>query len=151
MAIQGGKDSVLRLLDRTRLSTVLQNVDLGDELFSAPAVWTDRNGTAWVFLGLSDGIHAYRVTTTNGTSRLVSAWHAALASSREGASPVVGNGVVFVAASGTLSALDATNGHQLWNSSAIGPIHWESPIVANGSVYCSDEDGYVTAFGIPAR
>ena len=151
MAVQGGKDSVFRLFDRTHLTHVLQNVDLGDELFSAPAVWSDRSGTAWVFLGLSDGVHAYRLITTNGASRLVSAWHTPVASAREGASPVVSDGVVFVAASGTLSGLDATNGHTLWSSNAIGPIHWESPTVANGSVYCSDEDGYVTAFTIPAR
>jgi outer membrane protein assembly factor BamB len=151
MAVQGGKDSVLRLLDRTHLSSVVQTLDLGDELFSAPAVWTDRSATAWVFIGLSDGVHAYRVVTTNGTSRLVSAWHAAVESSREGASPVAGNGVVFVATSGHLVALDATNGHVVWNSSTIGAIHWESPVIANGSVYCSDEDGYVSAFAAPTR
>jgi outer membrane protein assembly factor BamB len=150
MAVQGGKDGVLRLLDRTHLSSVVQTVDLGDELFSAPAIWTDRSGTAWVFIGLSDGVHAYRLVTTNGTSRLVGAWHAAVESSREGASPVVGDGVVFVATSGRLVALDATNGHPLWNSPTIGPIHWESPIVANGTIFCSDEDGYLSAFAVPA-
>ncbi len=151
MAVQGGKDSVLRLLDRTHLDGVgrtLQDIPLTDQLFSAPAVWTDRSGSVWIFVGLADGIHAYRVTTQNGTSRLTSAWHADVSSTREGASPVVSNGLVFAASSGSIVALDAQSGHQLW-SHTIGPIHWESPAVANGMVFCSDEDGYLTAYGLP--
>lgn len=148
MAVQGGKDSVLRLLDRTHLSRALQTIELGDELFSAPATWSDRSGTAWVFIGLSDGVHAYRLTTTNGKSRLLNAWRSNVGSEREGASPAVSNGIVFVAVSGNLVALDAANGRRLWTGHEIGPIHWESPVIAGGSVYCSDEDGYVTAYAL---
>ena len=147
MAVQGGKDGVLRLLDRTHLGRPLQNLELGDELFSAPALWSDRSGTI-LFVGVSDGIHAYRVTTSNGESRLVSAWRADVGSAREGPSPVVSNGIVFVAVSGNLVALNAADGRRLWTGHGIGPIHWESPIVANGAVYCSDEDGYVTAYAL---
>jgi len=30
----------------------------------------------------------------------------------------------------------------------IGPVHWESPIVVNGWVYCSDENGQLTAYAL---
>jgi hypothetical protein len=65
MAVQGGKDAVLRLLDRTYLGGVghaLQTVDLSDKLFSAPAVWAGR-GTTWIIIDVSDGVHAYKVVT----------------------------------------------------------------------------------------
>src|SRR5271165_2636931 len=125
MAVQGGKDSVLRLLDRTHLGGVgstLGDIHFNGELFSAPAVRIDRNGAVWVLVGLGDGIGAYKLTTRNGTSRLVSAWHAGFAPVREGASPVISDGLVFAAASGSIVALDAQTGHQLW-SHTIGPIH----------------------------
>jgi outer membrane protein assembly factor BamB len=68
----------------------------------------------------------------------------------QGTSPVVANGVVFVATSGQLIALDAETGQRLW-SNALGPIHWESPTVADGAVYCSDENGALTAFTLPEQ
>jgi hypothetical protein len=30
----------------------------------------------------------------------------------------------------------------------IGSIHWQSPIVVNGWVYCSDESGNLTAYSL---
>ena len=51
-----------------------------------------------------------------------------------GSSPAVANGVVYVGANfGTLYALDATSGAQLWSAHL---IHYgNSPAVANGVVY----------------
>lgn len=151
LAVQGGKDGVLRLFDRAHMSgrAPLQTLALGNELFSAPAVWGSPRGT-FVFLGLADGVHAYRLTTRDRTSRLTPAWHANLPGAAQGTSPVVVNGVVFVATSGQLVALDAQNGDRLW-SNELGPIHWESPAVADGAVYCSDENGQLTAFVLPAK
>lgn len=43
----------------------------------------------------------------------------------------------------------------LWSSAnasagkTIGPVHWQSPIVVNGWVYCSDQNGNLTAYGLP--
>jgi outer membrane protein assembly factor BamB len=148
LAVQGGKDGTLRLLDRNRLGRELQRIELGDELFSAPATWNDRHGSTWIFIGLGDGVHAYRVTTRNGSTRLASAWHVALSAGREGTSPVVADAVVFVAINGALVAFDAQTGQRLWIGRGIGPIHWESPAVANGAVYCSDENGELTAYAL---
>jgi outer membrane protein assembly factor BamB len=150
LAVQGGKDSTLRLFDRTKLGGLgapLQTLALGSELFSAPAVWTDSHGAAFAILGLSDGVHAYRITTEDRRTRLVPAWSASIAAGNQGTSPAVDGDVAFFAASGQLVALDARTGHRLW-SNAIGAIHWESPVAANGSVYCTDETGALTAFRV---
>ncbi|MGP6188866.1 MAG: PQQ-binding-like beta-propeller repeat protein [Vulcanimicrobiaceae bacterium] len=155
LAVQGGKDELLRLLDRAHLPGVgkeLQEIELGDMLFSAPAVWRDPKSTTWVFVGLANELQAYRlVTDLHGTSRLVRAWSTAAGAT----SPVVSNGVVFAAVSGALHAYDAASGNELWNSTrpsvggTIGAIHWQSPIVADGRLYCCDEDGMLTAYALP--
>ncbi|MGB6987245.1 MAG: PQQ-binding-like beta-propeller repeat protein [Candidatus Aquilonibacter sp.] len=149
MAVQGGKDSVLRLFDRTHLAGLhapLQTIDLGYLLFSIPGVWTDRTGATDVFIGIADGVHAYRLVTNSGVSRLVSGWHTALDLGREAASPVVSDGVLFLATNSGLLALDAQTGRRLWTSNGIGPIHWQIPVVAGDTVYCADENGMLTAF-----
>lgn len=149
LLVQGGKDGVLRLLDRTHLGGLdapLQSIPLGNQLFSAPAVWNDPNGTTWIFIDLLDGVHAYQVRTTNRQTRLMTAWRANVTSTEEGTSPVVAAGTVFVAGAGALVALDARSGRQLWSHS-LGAIHWQSPSVANGSVYCADQSGDLSAFG----
>jgi len=153
LAVQGGKDGVLRLFDRAHLSGLgapLQTLSLGSELFSAPAIWVGGRGDTFVLIELSDGLHAYRLTTANRKSRLTIAWQANIAAGNQGTSPVVDDDLVFVAASGQLVALDAQTGRRLW-SGGLGPIHWESPTIANGAVYCADENGALTAFALPPR
>ncbi|MDQ2909024.1 MAG: PQQ-binding-like beta-propeller repeat protein [Candidatus Eremiobacteraeota bacterium] len=158
LAVEGGKDARLRLLDRTHLGGVggeLQAIDLGDRLFSAPAVWNDGR-TTWIFVGLPSSLVAYRLKTdARGTSRLSAGWSAPLApGSPEGTSPAIINGVVFVASSGALLAFDGRTGHALWNSTtstaggSIGAVHWQSPIAVDGAVYCSDQDGHLTAYAL---
>jgi outer membrane protein assembly factor BamB len=159
MLVEGGKDGVLKLLDRSNLPGLggeLQEVDLPSGLFSAPAIWADSGNNAWVFLGFSEEVMAYKVeTNSSGVSQLVSVWQASPGnSSGEGSSPVVADGIVFVAFNSNLVALSATSGKELWSSTMhssganIGSIHWESPIVVNGWVYCSDENGNLTAYAL---
>ena len=68
---------------------------------------------------------------------------------------MVSNRIVFVAFDGAIVALDAENGNELWSSAmrgagkTIGSVHWESPIVIDGWVYCSDESGQLTAYALP--
>ncbi|MGC1380323.1 MAG: PQQ-binding-like beta-propeller repeat protein [Candidatus Baltobacteraceae bacterium] len=159
MLVQGGKDAILKLLDRAALPGVggeLQMVSLPTGLFSTPAVWTDGSNNAWIFMGFPKDVQAYRLQTNGqGVSQLVGVWqNGAGSSSGEGSSPVVANGIVFVAFNGAIVALNAINGTELWSSAmtsagkTIGRIHWESPIVVNGSVYCSDESGQLTAYSL---
>jgi outer membrane protein assembly factor BamB len=159
MIIEGGKDAILKLLNRAALPGLggeLQEVDLPGGLFSAPAIWTQGSSTAWVFLGFSSEIMAYQLqTNSSGVSQLTSIWNASPGNSQgEGSSPVVANGIVFVAFNDALVALDAATGKELWSSASktsrvnIGSIHWQSPIVVNGWVYCSDQNGNLTAYSL---
>jgi outer membrane protein assembly factor BamB len=159
MLVQGGKDQILRLVDRNPLPGIageLQEISLASPLFSTPAVWVDAANRAWIFLGLPQAVDAYRLTTQRGASRLMGIWQATPGQTGgEGTSPVLSNGIVFVAFDNAIAALDALTGRELWNSAmpgagkTIGPVHWESPIVANGWVYCSDENGRLTAYALP--
>ncbi|HLY03782.1 MAG TPA: PQQ-binding-like beta-propeller repeat protein [Candidatus Cybelea sp.] len=161
LLVQGGKDGVLRLLNRQALPGVgneLQELDLPGGLFSTPAVWADSGGSAWIFMGFTNVVEAYRLETgAAGVSKLVSAWQDIGGESYgDGSSPVVANGIVFVAFDHAILAVDARNGRLLWNSAAygapdsIGAIHWESPIVVNGWLYCSDQRGVLTGFSLQA-
>jgi hypothetical protein len=67
-----------------------------------------------------------------------------------GTSPIVANNVLYYASSNALRAIDPTTGASLWSSAAIGGVHWQSPMVANGAVYMIDEAGRLTAFAVPA-
>ncbi|HZY98305.1 MAG TPA: PQQ-binding-like beta-propeller repeat protein [Candidatus Baltobacteraceae bacterium] len=158
MIAQGGKDAILRLINRAPLPGVaheLQEISLPSGLFSTPAVWTVGNRT-WLFVGLPQAVDAYvLVTKADGESRLRGVWRSHAGSTNgEGTSPVVSNGVVFVAFDNQIVALNARDGRMLWSSAqrsalrSIGPVHWESPIVVGGAVYCSDENGHLTAYSL---
>lgn len=162
MLVQGGKDQVLRLLDRNPLPGIggeLQEISLPWQLFATPAVWVDRSGSAWIFLGFPQAVDAYRLATDGrGRSTLAGVWRSTAGSTGgEGTSAVVSNGIVFVAFDNAIVALNAASGKELWTSAmasagkTIGPVHWESPIVVNGRVYCSDENGNLTAYALPQR
>ncbi|MBV8148986.1 MAG: PQQ-binding-like beta-propeller repeat protein [Candidatus Eremiobacteraeota bacterium] len=157
MLAQGGKDEIFRLVDRAHLPGVaheLQQISLGAAVFSTPAVWMDGAFRPWVFLTFPSAVLAYRLTTENGSSALVHVWTATPAETfSEGTSPVVSHDMVFVAFDDQIVALDAFNGRTLWSSAragrTIGPLHWQSPIVVDGWVYCADQNGNLTAYSLP--
>jgi hypothetical protein len=161
LAVQGGKDAMLRLLNLDNLSGQgvpgntggevgsLINVPQGGEVLTAPAVWVNpADASTWVFVANGSGISGMRVTyTANHTPTLSVRWQRP----DGGTSPVVANGIVFYASGGIIRAIDATTGSgsgQLWQSTQIGGIHWQSPIVANGVVYIADTSGKLSAFSI---
>jgi outer membrane protein assembly factor BamB len=161
MLVQGGKDQILRLVNRNPLPGVageLQTISLAWPLFSTPAVWTDSANRVWIFMGFPQAVDAYRLNTQAGVSSLHGIWRSTAGqTSGEGTSPVVSNGIVFVAFDNAVIALNAETGSELWSSAmpsvgkTIGPVHWESPIVVNGWVYCSDENGNLTAYALPNK
>lgn len=153
MAVQGGKDGILRLLNRQKLGGVggeLQDLQLPDEIISAPATWIDPSGASWVFVGTLHWVTALRVETNSGTSELNFVWHARI----QGTSPIVANGIVYAARNNVIDARNALDGHLVWSSAwesaggTIGDVHWESPIVANGWLYISDENSNLTAYSL---
>jgi outer membrane protein assembly factor BamB len=154
MAVQGGKDQTIHLIDRTHLGGVgpgLQTIRLpGAVLFTQPAVWKQPGGDTWVFIGDNGALVALRlVTDAHGASRLVRAWSV----SGPSTSPIVVNGIVISATAGSVRAFDASSGRQLWSSGpgSIGSVHWQSPIAVDGVVYISDQSGHLTAFALPGH
>jgi hypothetical protein len=149
MAVSAGKDGMLRLLNRASLgNAALQTITLSHGLYSAPAVYAAPGGQTYVYVGLPSGVTAYTVTTTSGTTQLLPAWTASVSLGGSGTSPAVRDGVVYVAASNQLVALNATTGAMVASNSSLAGVHWEAPSIANGVVYCTDENHNLTAFAI---
>ena len=126
LALQGGKDALLRLLDLRHLGlgrtgNELQTLSAGNELFSAPAVWGNL-----VFVATASGTTAYRLRER----RLERAW----SNHNAGTSPVVAGGLLYVYNPvGGLNVYAATSGRLLTTLPA-GGGHWNSPIVVGGRV-----------------
>jgi hypothetical protein len=162
LALQGGKDAKLRLLNRANLSGQGGPGHIGGELqllsspgcgvFDQPVVWTDPSTKmVWVFVGGLCGLGAYQaVTDGNGVTRLQQVWK----NGDAGTTPVLAGGVLFQQRSGEVRALDPHTGKTLWTSKqasaggSTGNIHWQSVIVVNGRVYAADENAVLTAYGL---
>jgi hypothetical protein len=161
LALQSGKDSLLRLLNLDNLSgqggpghtggevgTVI-NVPQGGQVLTQPAVWVNPNdNSTWVFVADNNGISGLQLTLDgNNTPQLQPMWQ----KSSGGTSPIVANNVLFYVGSGNAWALDPTTGTTLWHDTGIGNIHWESPIVANGALYITDESSHLTAYTLNGK
>jgi hypothetical protein len=157
LAVQGGKDALLRLINLDNLSGQGQTGRTGGEVFSMampggggiltqPAVWTNPlDGRIWVFVSNGSGLAGLEfVLDGSGNPSLQSRWTAG-----SGTSPIVANGILYYVRGGLISALNPTSGSLLWSSTQIGGIHWQSPIVANGVLYIEDQSGNLTAFSLP--
>ncbi len=161
LAVQAGKEGLLRVINRRNLSGQggpghvggeLQTLTVPDDcpVLSQPVAWQDPSaGAVWLFV--ADGCHmeGYQVkTSAQGVTTLSLAWNAQVVST----SPILADGILFAATSHALVALDPTNGHTLWSSALpavggdIAAIHWESPIVVGGRVYCPDENNHLTMY-----
>jgi outer membrane protein assembly factor BamB len=166
LAIQAGKDAQLRLLNRANLSGQGGPGHLGGELqtmdapnhcpvLTQPAVWIDpRTGAVWVLITSGCAIGGYQVSAEkDGKPRMRLVWTVPAGAT----SPIVAGGVLFAATTGNkeILALDPRTGRQLWTSGgphaggSIGYTHWENPIVVNGRLYCTDENGDLVAYGLP--
>jgi len=157
LAVQGGKDGLLRLINLDQMSGQSGAGHIGGEVFSMPmpmggmlltqpAVWVNPSDhTTWIFVSNGNGSAGLQLDiSAAGDSSLVQKW-----TSTGGTSPLVANGVVFIARSGVISALKATGGSVLWSDNRVGSIHWESPIVVNGVVYITDQSGKLAAYSLP--
>jgi hypothetical protein len=162
LAVQGGKDNRLRVLNRQNLSGVGSPNHVGGEIQTIvppnacdvdtqPAVWNDSRGTTWVFVANNCGFAAFRaVTDASGNTTLQLAYHTTMS----GSSPFIANNILFLESSRVIRALDPTTGNVLWSSTqssargTIGPLHWQSPIVVNGCLFVPDNSGYISAYGL---
>ncbi len=157
LGVQSGKDGKLRLLNLDDLSDqhgigqtggelAITNVPQGRQVLTAPAVWVNPADKAtWVFVANDEGISGLRLRFTNGKPGLQKAWQIA----QGGTSPILANGLLFDAGSNVIQALDPLTGKTLWQDTSIGKVHWESPIIANGTLYISDSESHLTAYSLP--
>ncbi len=162
LAVQAGKEGLLRLINRQNLSGQggpahvggeLQTVELPDlcPTLAQPVAWQDASGGIWLFVATLCHMDAFRVVTSaQGVTSLQKAWYLGI----EATSPIMAGGVLFVANSNAVLALAPQTGHQLWSSAqssaggSIAGIHWETPIVVDGRLYCPDEEGQLTSYSL---
>jgi outer membrane protein assembly factor BamB len=160
LLVQGGKDGILRVLDRRNLSGQggpghvggeMQTLDAGCGLFTQPVVEGSASSDVWVYTASQCALTAYRaISDASGVTRLEHAWSADVRAT----TPVLAGGVLYAATSGDLIAFDPHSGRRLWQSDqpsvggSIGSVHWQSLIVVGGRLYCADEDGHLTAYGL---
>ncbi len=155
---QGGKDGVLRLINRQNMSGAggpghvggeLQAISLpGCNLFAQPAVWTDpQTKIVWLFAPFTCGLTAFQVVTNaDGQTRLHQAWKLSATVN----SPVVAGGILFAIESNHILALSPQTGGALWDKAqGYGAVHWECPIVVGGALYAADENATLSAYGLP--
>ena len=158
LAVQSGKDGLLRLLNLDNLSGkggpghtggevgAVINVPQGGEVLTQPAVWVNpADGRTWVFVANDNGTAGLRLAVNgSGVPYLQPMWQLAA----PGASPLVANGVLFEVTSNVVKARDPVTGNLLWTDTSIGGIHWQSPVVANGMLYIADSAGRLSAYGL---
>ena len=147
LAVQGGKDGKLRLLDLgllkgkagapvRGLGKELQIIRDGGGFYATPAVW--RSGeTIWLFVTSTSRLAAFTLTK----KRLVERWAVSLAHFASGTSPVVAGGLLYVnnAAAGELDVFAPTTGKLVARLPA-GQGHWNSPIVSDGRIALGEGD-----------
>ncbi len=142
LAVQGGKQGILYLLDLARLDGTaggasarvggeLQQISApgGGDVLTAPAVWSHGANT-YVFVADGEGTSAY-VLGARGQPRLTVAWQ----DSAAGSSPIVAGGLLYVydIESGRLNIRNPVSG-QLLASLPAGGGHWSSPIAIGGRI-----------------
>ena len=168
LAVQGGKDAKLRLINLANLSSqpvtpgpghtggevqLAFAIPQGGGVFSQQAVWVNpSDGTTWVFVGTSGGVSGLRLNVdANGNPSLLTSSPSWTDTAHGSAtSPLVANGVLYTFGGGLVHARNPTTGALLWTSTnSGGGTHWQSPIVANGAVYVADNGGHLAAFALP--
>jgi hypothetical protein len=148
LAVQGGKDGILRLLDLAKLdgtrgpagprtSGELQTINAPGptQVYSQPAVWQERRPSTRTFVFVSDGAGTAAYTLRGERLRL--AW----SDTAPGTSPVVAGGLLYVydMQDGVLNVRNPVTGG-LDIALHAAPGHWNSPIVVGGRIVLPEGD-----------
>jgi outer membrane protein assembly factor BamB len=119
----------------------------GCEVLTAPAVWESPAHEVMVIYANDCGTAGYRVSSPSaGHFRLDKSW----STGSGGTTPVQHGGVVYVVRGHAVTAYNPSNGSVLGQTSEIGPVHWEYPLVTGGRLYITDESGTVSCFALRA-
>jgi hypothetical protein len=133
------------------------NLPQGGEVLTQPAVWVNpADQSTWVFVANDSGLSAMKVVPDGGSGApsLMTVWM----KGQGGSSPIIANNILFYAGTGAgrsgtnnVYAIDpaAGTGTVLWSTpvkavtggATVGGVHWESVIVAHGSLYVPSENG----------
>jgi hypothetical protein len=140
LAVQGGKDRKIRLLNLGAIAGDTAHTDHENQLvptpsnrmlFTSPAVWRHDDDT-WMFAADSGGTAAW----TLRNAKLEQMWK----NSNSGTSPVVAGDMLFVYdPNGGLHVYDPIHGRQIANLPC-GKGHWNSPIVVDGRIALPEGD-----------
>jgi len=155
LGVQIGKDGVLRLLNLADLSGQGGPRHVGGELakisglpwvLTRPVAWRDETlGQTSIFVTNSRALLAFGVSEgDDGSLNLFQRW----SRPEGGTSPVIANGMLFYAATNGLYAVSAQTGELLWNDDNVGPIHWQTPIVAGNALFICDGDHMIWRYDI---
>jgi outer membrane protein assembly factor BamB len=164
LLVQGGKGPAcdgcsgagLRLLNRDNLSGQGGPGHLGGDLadaiapggcvtLTAPAISTSSTHVTTVIYANDCGTAGYRVTISSaGDFTLQRVWQ----NGTSGSTPVVHGGVLYVAHNNAIVAYNPASGKVLGQTSEIGRVHWQYPLVQGPHLYMTDKDGRLTAFTI---
>jgi hypothetical protein len=159
LALQSGKDGMLRLLNLSNLSGAGTPGHIGGSIgapfavpqgggvFSQPATWINpADASTWVFVVNGKGASALRLgVDAGGNPSLTTQWTSGFG----GTSPIVADNMLFHVSGGTVRVLAPVTGNVLAALSGTGAPHWQSLIVANGVVYATDQASHLTAFALP--
>lgn len=162
LAVQGGKEGILHLLDLNRLDGTggaagprtggeLQDINAPGptDIYSQPAVWHDGS-RIYVFVTDSAGTAAY---TLGANDRLHLTWHDA----DPGTSPVIAGGLLYVYDEnhGVLNVRNPKTG-RLYIALPAETGHWNSPIVVGGriilpegSYFSHSDSGTIDIYQLP--
>jgi outer membrane protein assembly factor BamB len=146
------QDGRIHLLDTGALSAPLAPSAPASSPVRSLATWQDSAGGRWLLGPTSGAVIAWKLVDESGTPMLQPAW-----TSRDldgPLAPIVVNGVVFTASTGSspvLYALDASTGKDLWNSGRkiASAVRGGSLSAGNSQVYLGSSDGTLYAFGFP--
>jgi hypothetical protein len=132
--------------------TPLASLSLGSGAHSL-ASWEDHSGARWILAGTEGNITAVKVSMRNGKPSLQPSWTSRTLASPVG--PVVINGIVFAASTGSGSVLygfDGVTGKEMFNSGSTitEPLARSGAISGSaGQLYVSTADSTLYVFGVP--
>ncbi len=158
LAVMSGKDANLRLLNLDNLSGQggpghtggevgpIIGVPQGGGVLTQPTVWVNpADSSTWVFIGNNNGTSALKlVIDAQGNPTLATQWTKTTTST----TPLVANGVLYLAHGSTVGAYNPLTGAKVWSDSTLGAMHWQTPIVENGVLLIEDGSAHLNAYSL---